>query len=637
MPTFKRADQEQLEKAKDLLDAGPQREIGFVKSLYYGRLKLDGVMPYPQQDPEEVARVTAMIEKLDAFLKAEVDPDLIDREQRIPQHVIDGLGRLGVLGLTVPKEFGGGGFSHTGYCKVLERLSAHCASTAVLVGAHQSIGLKAIILMGTEAQKREFLPVLARGEKIAAFCLSEPEVGSDAANVQTHARLSDDGSHWIINGEKKFATNAAIAGVMTVMAKTTVTENGRTRDKVTAFIVTPDLPGFQVIRNNRSKLGIRGSWQAVLKFTDMKVPRDRVLGEVGKGLKVALSVLDYGRCTLSAGCVGGAKRALELSLQRARTRKQFGRRLGEFHLVKQKIARMAEMTFAMEALTYLAARRVDAHDSDVMLETAICKLFCSEGLWQIIDDTLQLWGGEGYMAQCDGGPGVERMLRDARINRIVEGATEVMTAFVALVGMKGVGEDLEQVMRMAKHPVDNFGRLAKFARGQWDDVLVGHKFNGLHPQLRAEGHDVARLTKLLAKSILRLLGTYREGILDMEMLHERIAKAVIELYAMAAVISKLQSMLEHSTLGHTNGNGNGHTNGNGNGHHHDQHTVSIDDWRGQSVHESDLRRDLLIGKSFCHHAADRVEQSLRGLFNNHDQELMRAADALLQLPEEDEK
>jgi hypothetical protein len=224
------------------------------------------------------------------------------------------------------------------------------------------------------------------------------------------------------------------------------------------------------------------------------------------------------------------------------------------------------------------------------------------------------------------------MLRDARINRIVEGATEVMTAFVALVGMKGVGEDLEQVMRMAKHPVDNFGRLAKFARGQWDDVLIGHKFQGLHPQLRAEGQDVARLTKMLAKSILRVLGTHREAILDMELLHERIAKAVIELYAMAAVISRLQSMLEHSPLGHANGNGNGHSNGNGNGQHHDRHTVSLDDWRGQHINEFDMRRDLGIGKSYCHHAADRIEHSLRGLFDNHDRELMRVADVLLQLP-----
>ncbi|WP_428940181.1 acyl-CoA dehydrogenase family protein [Fontivita pretiosa] len=609
MPTFKRADQEQIEKAKDLLEAGPQRELGFVRSLFYGRLKLEQVLPYPQLDADEAERVQELIKRLDAFLKAEVDPEAIDREERIPQQVIDGLARLGIFGLIVPEEYGGLGLSHTAYCRVLEHVSRHCASTAVLIGAHQSIGLKALLLMGTEAQKREFLPRLARGQILAAFCLSEPEVGSDAASVQTHAQLSEDGSHWILSGEKRYATNAAIAGFMTVMAKTQVTdENGRRRDKVTAFIVTPDLPGFEIVKHNRSKMGIRGSWQAVLRFNEMRVPRDRVLGEVGKGLKVALSVLDYGRCTLSAGCVGGAKRALELCVGRASSRRQFGRAIGEFHLIKQKIARMAELTFAMESLTHLTARRVDAHDTDVMLETAICKLFCSESLWQIVDDAVQIWGGEGYMRESDGGPGIERMLRDARINRIVEGTTEVMTAFVALMGMKGVGEDLENVLRLARHPVNNFGRLARFARGQWEDVLVGHSFEGLHPQLKSEGQAVARLTRLLAKSVLRLLGRYRERILEMELIHQRVAWAVVELYAMAAVISRLEGMLQPGGVAAGgNGKGNGH-----------------------SAAGDHVQRDLLVGKGYCHHAAERIERNLRSLFDAaDDRQVIAVADAVM--------
>ncbi|HZK82331.1 MAG TPA: acyl-CoA dehydrogenase family protein, partial [Humisphaera sp.] len=468
MPTFKHRDQEEMEKAKDLLEGAPA-EMGFVKSLFFGRLKSEAVLPYPRQDDDEARRTDELIARVDAFMKANVDSDQIDREERIPQSVIDGLASLGILGLTVPKEYGGGGFSHTAYCRVLECISAHDASTAVLVGAHQSIGLKALMLMGTEQQKREFLPDLAAGRKLAAFCLSEPEVGSDAANVQTRAVLSEDGTHYLINGEKKFATNAAIAGMLTVMARTTVQENGRTREKVTAFLVTPDLPGFEVVKNNRSKMGVRGSWQAVLRFTDMPVPVDRVLGEVGKGLKVALGVLNYGRCTLSVGCVGGAKRALELTLARATTRKQFGRPLAEFHLVKQKIARMAENLYAMEAITYLCSGLVDRHEGDIMLETAIAKLFCSESMWQIADDCLQVWGGEGYMREN----GIERMVRDARINRIVEGASEVMSAFIALAGMKGVGEEFESVLRAAKHPIGNFGRLAQFAKQEWQDVMWG--------------------------------------------------------------------------------------------------------------------------------------------------------------------
>jgi acyl-CoA dehydrogenase family protein 9 len=594
MPTFKRADQEQFEKAKDLLEAHPAAEPGFAKSLFFGRVKLNEVLPYPQQDPDEAARTNELIKRVDAFLKTEVDPDQIDVEERIPQHVVDGLAKLGVLGLTVPREYGGGGFHHTAYCRVLERISAHCASTAVLVGAHQSIGLKALVLMGNEQQKQTFLPRLAKGEILAAFSLSEPEVGSDAANVQTTARLSPDGKHWILNGEKKYATNAAIAGMMTVMAKTPVTdENGKTRDKVTAFIVTPDLPGFHIVSPNRSKCGVRGSWQATMKFTDMMVPNDRILGQLGKGLKVALSVLDYGRCTLSAGCVGGAKRLLERCVDRVRTRQQFGRAIGEFGLIKEKIAYMAETTYAMEALTYLCAGLVDRHSEDMMLETAIAKLFCSEGLWQIADDAVQIWGGEGYMREH----GIERALRDARINRIVEGTTEVMTAFVALIGMKGVGEEFESILRASKHPINNFGRLAKFARSQWRDIVVGAEVNGLHPRLEDEGHMLGRLTNQFAREIHRLLRTYKQDILDMQLLQQRIAWSAVDLYAMAAVISKLQATL----TAHESGT---------NGHH-------------------DVPRDMLIGQSFCRHAADRITQRLHSLFANTDALTLREADIVL--------
>jgi acyl-CoA dehydrogenase family member 9 len=582
-----------VERAKDLLEAEGS-ELGFVKSLFFGRLKHDAVLPYPTQDPQEAARVDELISRLDVFLKENVDPDRIDAEEKIPQNVIDGLAKLGVLGMTVPKEFGGGGFSHTGYCRVLEHISQHCASTAVLVGAHQSIGLKALVLMGTEQQKREFLPALASGEKLAAFCLTEPEAGSDAANVQSSACLSDDGKHWLITGEKKFATNAALAGMMTVMARTPVTDNGKLRDKVTAFIVTPDLPGFEVVKPNRSKMGIRGSWQGTLKFTDMPVPANHILGQLGKGLKVALSVLDYGRCTLSAGCVGGAKKALELTIERARNRKQFGRHLMEFHLVKEKIARMAETTFAMESLTYLCAGLVDRHAGDLMLETAISKLFCSEGLWQIIDDCLQIWGGEGYMREN----GIERAMRDARINRIVEGATEVMSAFVALAGMKGVGEEFESVLRATKHPIGNFGRLARFAREEWRDVVWGHRLDGLHPELRKESQALAHLTTLLARSVTRVLAKHRENILDMELLQSRIAWSAVDLYASAAVLSRLQLMLE---------------------------TTPTQNGRGAK-----LRRDLLVGKGFCHRAADRTKRRLRELFANQDADVLAVADAVLE-------
>jgi len=596
MATFRRADQEQMEKAKDLLEAPASAEMGFAKSLFFGRLKMQELMPYPKLNAAEVTRTNDLIQQVGKFLDQNVDPDQIDKEERVPPHVMEGLGKLGVLGMTVPTEYGGGGFSHTAYCRVLERIARHCGSTAVMVGAHQSIGLKALVLMGNESQKRQYLPDLASGKKLAAFCLSEPEVGSDAANVQTSGRLSPDGSHWIINGDKKFATNAALAGMMTVMARTPVSENGRTREKISAFIVTPDLPGFQIVSPNRSKCGIRGSWQATLKFTDMPVPTDRILGELGKGLKVALSVLDFGRCTLCAGCVGGAKKALQMAVEHARVRVQFGRPIGQFGLVKKMIARMSETVFAMEAVTYLCAGLVDRHTGDLMLETAIAKLFCSEGSWQVIDDAVQIWGGEGYMRNN----GLERMLRDARINRIVEGATEVMTAFVALAGMKNVGEDFQGVLHAAKHPIGQFGRLAQFAGSQWRDIVVGAHAPPLPDELHQEGETLARLTHQFARDVARLLRTHREGILDLQLVQERVAGAAVDLFVSAAVISRLAGMLEVA---------NGE--------------------RSESV-----QRDVMIGKQFCIHAAERISTRLHGLFVNHDAETLALADEMLEFPPE---
>lgn len=586
-------DRQQFEKAKDLMETGPIQTMGFMRSLFFGQLNLDKLLPYPCQSADEAERTSALMVQLDAFLDEHLDADAIDAQEAIPPHVISGLGELGIMGMTVPHEYGGGGFSHTAYCHLLERLSQTCGSTAVLVGAHQSIGLKALVLNGTESQKQRWLPDLAAGKKLAAFALTESEAGSDAANVQTRAELSEDGEHWILNGGKKFITNGALAGMMTVMARTSVGDNGKSQDKVTAFIVTPDLPGFEVVEPNRSKCGIRGTWQATLAFRNMMVPRDRLLGELGRGLRVALTVLDYGRCTLSAGCVGGAKVALDMAVQHAQSRNQFGRQLADFQLTKHKIARMGEMVFAMDALTYLTAAMVDRHENDLMLETAACKLFCSEASWRVIDDAVQIYGGEGYMRST----GLERALRDSRINRIVEGATEVMTSFVALMGMKGVGESFEEILRAARRPIENFGRLTAFARHEWRDVIIGPNCNGLHPKLAAEGQALARLTRRLARDVSRLLAKHQERILDEQLLQQRVAWASIELYAMAAVISKLATMLNPME----------------------------DDF---TIEPSQRARDLVIGKGYCRHAADRVRHRLKGLFHNRDDQRLAVSDAV---------
>ena len=258
----------------------------------------------------------------------------------IPRTVIDGLAQLGVLGMTT-ESVGGRGFSQLAYCRILEELGSRCSSTSVFVNAHHSIGMRALLLFGTDQQKAHWLPDLVAGRKLAAFALTEPEAGSDAANVRTMAEPSADGSHYVLNGEKRCITNGAIADVLTVMARTPVPGRGREETRVSAFLVTPDMPGFRVTEARMEKLGIRGTATARLAFENMQVPKENILGPLGKGLKLALTVLDFGRTTFGACCTGMAKTCLRLAAEHARTRIQFGRPLGDLELVQKKLARMA--------------------------------------------------------------------------------------------------------------------------------------------------------------------------------------------------------------------------------------------------------------------------------------------------------
>ena len=237
--------QKEIQQAEELLFSGRQ-ELGFAKGLFLGNFVADWAMPYPRLTDAQQADVDRAIDELRVFLDEHLDPEEIDRQADIPRHVIDGLGRVGVLGMTAPKEVGGRGFSQRAYCQVLEEIGARCASTAVFTNAHHSIGIRALLLFGTKEQQATWLPKLMNGEQLAAFALTEAEAGSDAANVQTHAEPSADGSHFILNGEKRYITNASIAQVLTVMARTPIPgKEGKTA--ITAFLVTPDMEGFEMI------------------------------------------------------------------------------------------------------------------------------------------------------------------------------------------------------------------------------------------------------------------------------------------------------------------------------------------------------------------------------------------------------
>src|SRR6266516_4272543 len=440
--------QEEIQQAEELLFAGPQA-LGFAKGLLQGHFIADWVMPYPRIPAAQQTELDKSLADLREFLDEHLNPVEIDRQADIPREVIAGLGRVGVLGATAPVEHGGLGFTQMANCKLLEEIGTRCASTSVFVNAHHSIGIRALLLFGTHDQKRKWLPKLVNGEQLGAFALTEREAGSDAANVQMQAIPSEDGSHFVLNGEKRYITNAGIAHVLTVMARTPVPGSDKTA--ITAFLVTPDMPGFTILEARMPKMGIRGTATGRFALRNVKVPRENILGPMGKGLKVALTVLDFGRTTFGACCTGAAKTCLRLAVQHANSRKQFGRALAEFELIKKKIARMAAGAYALKDMTTVTASLINPGFEDYMLEPAMLKVLSTEALWEVINDAFQIYGGSAYFVDLP----LERMLRDARINQIGEGSNEVLTSFIALVGMRGPGMEFKEIYDTMMKPSRN--------------------------------------------------------------------------------------------------------------------------------------------------------------------------------------
>jgi len=530
----------QVRQAEELLFSGPA-QTGFAKALFRGEFRGDVLFPYPELSAAERARVEEAVAKVRSFAETSIDAAAIDREAEIPPTVVQGLGELGVLGMTAPEEFGGRGFTQSGYCRIMEVIGGHCSSTAVFVNAHHSIGIRALLLFGTEEQKRQWLPPLTRGEKLAAFALTETEAGSDASNVQTQAVPSADGQTYRLTGTKRYITNGAIADVLTVMARTPDPKGGDS--KVTAFLVTPDMPGFEVVEARMPKCGIRGTATARLAFHDMPVPAANILGPLGKGLKVALTVLDFGRTTFGASCTGAAKTCLAAATWHAAKRRQFGRPLADLELIKKKLAYLAASAYAMEATTYETAALIDRGAEDYMLETAILKVFSTEMLWQGVYETLQVYGGQGYFSNEP----YERMMRDARINTIGEGANEVLKAFIALVGMRDIGEGFKTTLEGLKSPSRFVPTLWKFGRERFSRLVRPVAIPVTSTMLRPLADALSRRVTRFASAIERCLVKYREGILERQYVQERIADAAIALVTASCTLARLDRALAQGT------------------------------------------------------------------------------------------
>jgi alkylation response protein AidB-like acyl-CoA dehydrogenase len=460
------------------------------------------------------------------------------------------------------------------------------------VNAHHSIGIRALLLFGTHEQKQKWLPKLVTGEQLGSFALTEKEAGSDAANVQMQARPSEDGSHFILNGEKRYITNAAIAHELTVMARTPVPGSDKTA--VTAFLVTPDMPGFEMLEARMPKMGIRGTATGRFALRDVKVPKENILGPQGKGLKVALTVLDFGRTTFGACCTGAAKTCLELAVQHANTRKQFGKTLSNFHLVKKKIARIAADAYAMESMTTVTASFIDRGLEDYMLETAMLKVFTTERLWECINDVFQIYGGSAYFVDLP----LERMMRDARINQIGEGANEVLTSFIALVGMRGPGMEFKEIYdTMMKPSRDRMSKAWAAGKSRLGATIRVPDVPVQSEQLRGHARQLGRLIWRFNFAVNRALISYREPILDMQLVQERIANAAMDLFASTCVLSRKDSEIQFA-----------HRNGDAAAPDHDA-------------------ADLFLRQSFR-----RIRAFLAGLTDNDDRSVLATADSCLAKP-----
>jgi len=357
------------------------------------------------------------------FVEERIKPlaDQIEQEDEISQELIDEMGELGYFGAVVPEEFGGSGFGEVGYCIVVEELSRGSSAVSVLVGAHESLGVTTILLAGNEEQKKRYLPEMAAGKRIGAYALTEPEAGSDAGSIRTTAE--DKGEHYVLNGSKVFITNGDIADVIVTWAVTDPSLGSR--GGITAFIIEPTMEGFSVDQLEE-KMGIHGCHTADLSFKEMKVPQENVLGQVGGGFKLALTVLDYGRTSLGAGCLGGAKELLEISTAYAQQRMQFGKPIAQQQVIQFWLADMAAKIYAMESMVYRSAWLFDS-GKPFIREASITKLLASEWLDEIADLAVQIHGGYGYIKDYP----VERFYRDARINRLFEGTNEIQRLILA--------------------------------------------------------------------------------------------------------------------------------------------------------------------------------------------------------------
>ena len=574
----------------------------FAKELFLGRLRLDLIHPHPRPTPQDKERGDAFLARLRAFLETEVDAAAIERESRIPDEVIKGLKDLGALGMQVPEEYGGLGLSKLYYTRALQLVGSVNPALGALLSAHQSIGVpQPIKLFGTPEQKKRYLPRCARTD-ISAFLLTEPDVGSDPARLQTSAVPTDDGSAYILNGVKLWCTNGVIADLLVVMAKVPKSEGHK--GGITAFVVEADAPGITV-ENRNAFIGLRGIENSVTRFHDVRVPAENVIGREGKGLKIALTTLNAGRLSLPALCASASKWSLNVAREWSGAREQWGRPIGGHEAIAEKIGFIAATSYALDAVVEMSSLLADDDQNDIRIEAALAKLYGSEMAWKVADDLLQIRGGRGYetaaslAARGEKAIPVEQVLRDLRINRIFEGSTEIMHLLIAREAVDthlAVGGDIIDKSLPNKQRAKAAARAGGFYAGWLPKLAVGAgqlpssytEFGQLAKQLRY----VERASRRLARSTFYGMSRWQGRLEYRQVFLARIVDIGAELYAMTASCVRAQMLRED------------------------------DPEQGALAAE--------LAEAFCEQAQVRVEALFRGLWHNADSTNARLAKQVLE-------